>query len=438
MASDPERPIEKLLRASAEKRRDEAGAPFELHPATRRLLQGEVSRRFSKPAGQAEPAGGRLRRWWPRLAWGLAGGAAVAAVALLLIPARVQKQELLAKNDSSVTPAPATESLAGAPAERAPAEAPASPLAWRADSQPPAAPPPAAAPPQLQVASAESSAQAPAQFARRAESAAGREALGSANVNAPAAAAPPTTSDSSVASAAGQALPERELALAKHKTELAAAPAANQELAMRYGLRAPALTPAPVAPTTSAAPLEQRLHFVQAEVRAKAVLTDSLSPSQPVLASFQIEPSSSGLRIIDGDGSVYAGYLQPAENAASLAAGKALNRASPGATKFAEGREGPAAMPAVPAGAQGWSNYFFRVVGTNQTLNQRVVFTGNLVCPADFPMPASGNAGVGGTVGALQAIVATNGVPLVNARISGRAVLEDRREIQVNAQSSKP
>jgi len=49
MANEPERPIETLLHAAAKKRRDEAGAPFELHPADRRVLQGEVARRFAKP-----------------------------------------------------------------------------------------------------------------------------------------------------------------------------------------------------------------------------------------------------------------------------------------------------------------------------------------------------------------------------------------------------
>ncbi len=50
-----ERPIEKLLRRYAKKRRDAAGAPTGLHPATRRLLQGEVARQYSKRA----TAGGR-------------------------------------------------------------------------------------------------------------------------------------------------------------------------------------------------------------------------------------------------------------------------------------------------------------------------------------------------------------------------------------------
>jgi hypothetical protein len=42
---EPERKIEKLLRAFAKKRRADAGDSLKLHPATRRMLQGEVARR---------------------------------------------------------------------------------------------------------------------------------------------------------------------------------------------------------------------------------------------------------------------------------------------------------------------------------------------------------------------------------------------------------
>ena len=44
-----ERPIEKLLRRYAKKRRDDADPVRQLHPATRRLLQGEAARQFPKP-----------------------------------------------------------------------------------------------------------------------------------------------------------------------------------------------------------------------------------------------------------------------------------------------------------------------------------------------------------------------------------------------------
>ena len=41
---EPERNIEKLLRAFAKKRRADAGDPLKLHPALRRQLQAEVAR----------------------------------------------------------------------------------------------------------------------------------------------------------------------------------------------------------------------------------------------------------------------------------------------------------------------------------------------------------------------------------------------------------
>src|SRR5206468_1619462 len=57
---EPDRNIEKQLEAYADKRRREAGPPFEMHPATRRMLLGEVSRRKAKlgqtvPSQSAEP-----------------------------------------------------------------------------------------------------------------------------------------------------------------------------------------------------------------------------------------------------------------------------------------------------------------------------------------------------------------------------------------------
>src|SRR5215831_3945447 len=45
---EPERHIEKVLRELAKRRRDEAGEPHELHPATRRLFQGEIARQYAK------------------------------------------------------------------------------------------------------------------------------------------------------------------------------------------------------------------------------------------------------------------------------------------------------------------------------------------------------------------------------------------------------
>jgi hypothetical protein len=78
MASEPEKKIEHLLRAYGQKRREDAGAPLEMHPATRRMLQGEVARQ-KKGAPKERP-------WWmsfflmsPKLA-GVVGLFAIVAV----------------------------------------------------------------------------------------------------------------------------------------------------------------------------------------------------------------------------------------------------------------------------------------------------------------------------------------------------------------------
>ena len=67
---EPERKIEKLLRAYAKKRRAEAGDSLKLHPATRRLLQGEAARRGPRP-GKAGTPGFFLAVFWRRLVFAL-------------------------------------------------------------------------------------------------------------------------------------------------------------------------------------------------------------------------------------------------------------------------------------------------------------------------------------------------------------------------------
>lgn len=76
----PERDIEKLLKAAAEERRRQAGAPFELHPVNRRLLQTEIARQFRQPWSKVSLFFGWLAAIRPRLAFAtfalvlLAGG----------------------------------------------------------------------------------------------------------------------------------------------------------------------------------------------------------------------------------------------------------------------------------------------------------------------------------------------------------------------------
>jgi hypothetical protein len=75
----PNNKSEELLQRYAKERREQGG-DFSLHPATRRVLQGEVARQFKKPAAE-EKSG-----WWVWLAlWRgrLAVGGAVAAAVVL-------------------------------------------------------------------------------------------------------------------------------------------------------------------------------------------------------------------------------------------------------------------------------------------------------------------------------------------------------------------
>ena len=73
--------MEDLLRAYARKRREEAGAPFELAPDVRARLHEEVRRALGKPAAAPPPRWGLSLADWLRLAV----GGAVAALVILMV-----------------------------------------------------------------------------------------------------------------------------------------------------------------------------------------------------------------------------------------------------------------------------------------------------------------------------------------------------------------
>jgi hypothetical protein len=102
---EPEQPIEKVLKAAAAKRREQAGEPFRLHPAERRLLQGEVLRTFGRSQQKsARPFSidGLREQLWPRLGWTFAVLTGVVAAALLMWPTpRESSMELASVRDSA-------------------------------------------------------------------------------------------------------------------------------------------------------------------------------------------------------------------------------------------------------------------------------------------------------------------------------------------------
>jgi len=61
--------MDDLLKTYAKKRRDDAGEPMQMHPATRRLLQAEAAKLRPKPGRKSSTWLGSLFTFWPRLAF---------------------------------------------------------------------------------------------------------------------------------------------------------------------------------------------------------------------------------------------------------------------------------------------------------------------------------------------------------------------------------
>ena len=161
-------------------------------------------------------------------------------------------------------------------------------------------------------------------------------------------------------------------------------------------------------------------HFYRTDVAVRRSPKESTSGSAPVLTSFRVEQNNANeMQIVDADGSIYTGTVQAANEAA-------MSRAAlPAAFKNA------AAAPANNALQQTSTaqNYFFRVAGTNRNLRENVVFSGNLI-PLTNIVWTNASA-VGGGEGAMPTALPDS--LLSNSRISGKAVIGNQREIDVNA-----
>ena len=126
MATESERPVEQLLRASAKQRREAMGEALEMHPATRRLLQGEVARQFGRKGISGRGLFAMLLQAGPRLVWVSTAAAVVIVLAAMLIPlwTNPASEPMLAKSDPVMAPAlreevnkTDTEIAAAAPAQ---------------------------------------------------------------------------------------------------------------------------------------------------------------------------------------------------------------------------------------------------------------------------------------------------------------------------------
>ena len=470
---EPERQIEKLLRAYAKNRRAQAGNPLALHPATRRLLQGEIAR--TTPGPDDEDASLSLwelfRRQWAVL---LGFALVVFFVATLWLPGlsaaknKAQKTAALAKSHL-IEIGTAVRMFAEDNHERLPAS-----LDEMTNEL------------QLDLAS---TLFIDPQNGRRFVYVGGGKYLGNLPSNSVLAYSPSDKKGRAVLFADGRVEvvngarfseltnhEVRELAFSKDSERrqfaekpatltvasgnAAASPMAGQpkaeynrkELKLGdWGIAKPGAVE--LAASVPAAPTETEDRLTTAQTNKvlfasaasynftmglQNTFKNTITPAQavPVLENFQVQQNGSAVRVVDADGSVYEGSLLP-ESAV------AQNEPAPAATPAAPAPVELAKSIASREEARTTQNYFFRVTGMNQTLKQNVVFGGNLVAIAgvamNLPQSSGSIGGLGGANVQLQSAHAyQNQLPWSNARIAGTAVIAGTNHIEINAVPQSP
>jgi hypothetical protein len=123
----------------------------------------------------------------------------------------------------------------------------------------------------------------------------------------------------------------------------------------------------------------------------------AVSVSTPVLASFDLQQSGQEVRIVDKDGSLYTGQVQ---SSGVLAYSNLAAESSAVAEQLAVAPQNqPSVDKKAPVG------FSFLVSGTNRSLNQLVIITGNLIAATDSdsravaPAPMRAAGGRGGRCG---------------------------------------
>ncbi len=483
MPDEPNRNLDEQLSSWARKRREEAGAPFELHPATRKMLQDEVARTFPKKSDKPAPEpAGWLKILWPRFA--LAGSLCLAMVILagLLLPSlarskskaqqivllRQQEKLLSADSERRDAPAQTAPNIGGNPSVEAPVRhlADEAGKSAVAELQPPAAPSLAENKPAAEEVKVKAElkdvrlkAGQPATVEERALSEKSRQAILSdkAKEPAPAGTAAPARelyaenqrdllrqryalgpAQAGGVTSATNALANAQKAPAKPATPPGAAPQVALDGA-NVGQRAgsvggrgfaggTASNPAPGAnqvlnrPQNRAKSDDLSLTLARssrvttgnvesltaqretdrlgtgnvysynaaipptqapqrfAQVREHRVNLNS-PPMPNVLSAFQLVQNGRQIRVVDTDNSVYDGAIEqgPSEEAARRGiavqtTATELKKNIEPETKRVESVAAATTSEVAPT-----QSVFFRVSGTNRTLNQLVVFEGNFI-----------------------------------------------------------
>lgn len=433
-----ERPIEKLLRRYAKKRCDESGPPPELHPATRRLLQGEVARQHP----QTRPAQGG--GFWALLQarWIYAAACVVVGVGAVLLLRDQKGASPLASGEAEMALAKATsvsdEKLQDDALKRlstdkmelavnVPAPVPAS--AASRDGITTLTAPRAEPAPQLSFAGGTARRFAETSAAERSSLAPTTDPYQSAR-EIPAIAPTPAEADR-----ISRTQPEQPASFATPALAGSQPTPAGKDLAVtesRPAARAPSRAITTTVRSRNATParggeLERAdsatvsQSFANLALAAPAEQKQKTTPPAPVLANFRIEQSGNQVRVIDGDGSTYLG-LAPSVAADAVVA----TDASKGAAAFSQtGRSQPITYDRLAGETQTASGYLYRVEGTNRTLQQAVSFAWNFVTPTNaqgVPLQSAGGPAPGSPP-----------APWLNSAINGQVRINTGAQFELNA-----
>ena len=386
MSSEPQRDIEKDLLAYKLRRGEQLGAPLELHPATRKMLQGEAARAASRPLLTSEEAAKNFvrsfvmshqqpsffARYRQRIIW---GGAMCACLTLVL--AVLRNDPRLASTPSQVSDPQTAKPQATVAATKqqteeeslartkqsAPAADKVQELA-KTSTAPVASPPPAnprgaaaaSAPPLVRdldrklVEKKEGS--QTTQIAKALKAVQVADALS-------ATADKKSGEVMKLKRSAGDELLRANLAAAAGASGGAGIPPASApstaSAAQLFGANS--------APEAS----QVRQQFLQLDNQARYRKNFNSPPMPQVMQDFAFERTGDRVRIVDADGSTYEGTVMPApvEEVRANAVSK---------LDAAKERKDSLAQPTQSADPQ--SSYRFYANGVNRKLNQSVEFRG--------------------------------------------------------------
>ncbi|HWY29335.1 MAG TPA: hypothetical protein VNX46_01190, partial [Candidatus Acidoferrum sp.] len=381
---EPERKIEKLLRAYAKKRRAEAGEPLQLHSATRRRLQDEVARRAAQPEEEDSVSLWQLvRRHWA-LIFGFA--LMMFCLATMFLPA-LSSSKRRAQNISAMNNLKEIGLAVQMAAADANGDLPASldaltnQLVSAKDLIDPQS-----GKPFVYVAAGRNLDTLPTNdvLAYSPEGKKGRAVLladGRVEYASPERfreLTKPATGE--LAFGAGNGRDESQLQLAKH--ELVAAEKEKNvglpaQVANSYAASAP-MRPPPAAEPDSVQFGNQAAQTFARQPSAGAqnlFKNNAISTkTAAVLANFQMVQDGERLRVVDEDGSVYKGTWQISKAIAQNVPAQAPTDLAENPSPQVNAQELNSAN-----GAQMLAqSYSFQVTGTNLTLKKAVVFIGNL------------------------------------------------------------